>query len=86
MVLEKQTVYVESCSAMAINMLRVNQAIAASALSLQGRAFSGMLPRPAAQAKLRRAGVSLLSAGLAPIHRKATANARRLRRTKPSSR
>jgi hypothetical protein len=86
MVVEKQVVFVESFSAMAINMLRANQAIAASVLGSRGRAFTDMLPKPAAQAKLRRAGVRLLSAGLAPVHRKATANARRLRRTKPFSR
>lgn len=86
MVMEKQAAFAESCNAMAINMLRANQVIAASVLGSWGRAFSGMLPKPATQAKLRRAGVSLLNAGLAPVHRKATANASRLRRTKLFSR
>lgn len=81
MVMEKQAAFIESWMAMSVSLIRANAAIAASMFSSRGG-----LPAAALHARWRRAGVSSLSAGLAPIHRKATANAKRLRRVKASSR
>ena len=80
MVAEKNTAFTESWLAMATQATLANQALAMSFF----RSFKpGRKPSAAATAaQLRRAAVKLAGAGLAPVHRKAVANSKRLARTK----
>lgn len=71
MATEKPLAFLEAWQAMAAGILGVNRAMVASLLG--GRIYSS---RPL-KAQLR-----LLERGLDPIHRKVTANAKRLRKTK----
>ena len=80
---EKVTAFGESWNAMAMQAFHANQLLAASFL----RAF--WLPSPrgrpsanAVAAQLQGAALGVLVKGMAPVHRKAVANARRLARTK----
>lgn len=81
MISEKQAAFSQAWFAMAIETFRVNQSIAASMLG------SFMFPGTGSQAstaRLRRkmqAGAnSIINRGLAPVHRTAVANAKRLGR------
>ncbi len=82
MVAEKKAAFGQSWSAMAAQAARANQALALSAFT------SLWLPtrrRPSATAvasKFQRAVVGVLNKGVAPVHSKAIANAKRLARTK----
>lgn len=77
MFLEKQVAFGQAWSAMALESMRANQAL----LTAIFRSF--WQPSPArVAAQMRRASLGVLSKGLAPVHRKAVANARRLARTK----
>jgi hypothetical protein len=80
MVAEKNAAFSEAWSAMAWQVALANQALASSMF----RSFlSGRRPSAAASAiRLQRAALGVLGKGVAPVHRKAVANARRLRRTK----
>jgi hypothetical protein len=64
---EKFLAFYESWNAMALEMV-------SASLTL------GLFPVWTLAARNRRAGMRVLSAGLAPIHRRAAANAKRLRR------
>jgi hypothetical protein len=79
---EKTAAFSESWNAMTLQAFRAHQALAASFL----RSFwSPSLNRPAASAvaaQLQSAALDVLSKGIAPVHRKAVANAKRLARTK----
>jgi hypothetical protein len=83
MVLEKQSAFVESWGAMAWQTLLAQQAFAASlvrSVSPLGR------PRAASAGtalalEWQRAALAVLGKGLAPVHRRAVANAKRLGRT-----
>ena len=84
MIAEKNSAFSESWNAMAEQALRANQALAASLArsfwappSLRAKA-----PGSALAAQLHNAALGVLGKGLAPVHRKATANAKRLARTK----
>ncbi|NTW17495.1 MAG: hypothetical protein HGA41_08580 [Syntrophaceae bacterium] len=80
---EKTSAFIESWNAMTMQALRANQALAASFLRsfwsplLKGRPSANMVA-----AKLRNAAFGVLGKGIAPVHRKALANAKRLSRTK----
>ncbi len=80
---EKTAAFNESWNAMAVQAMRANQALTASffrslwAPSLKGKPSAG-----AAVAQLQTAALGVLGKGLAPVHRKAVANAKRLARTK----
>lgn len=77
MFLEKQVAFGQAWNAMALEAMRANQALLGALL----RSF--WQPSPArVAAQMRRASLGVLSKGLAPVHRKAMANARRLARTK----
>lgn len=82
MVAEKKVAFGQSWSAMAAEAARANQALALSFFK------SFWLParrKPSAGAvasQIQRAAVDVLSKGVAPVHRKAVANAKRLARTK----
>jgi len=83
MVAEKNAAFIESWNAMAVQTLLANQALAASFFKSfftvgQGKKLSAA---PSA-AQFRRASLKVLGKGLAPVHRTATANAKRLARTK----
>jgi hypothetical protein len=64
---EKFAAFYESWNAMALEMFRVSLTL-------------GLFPVWTLTARNRKAGLRVLSAGLAPIHRRAAANAKRLRR------
>jgi hypothetical protein len=68
---------------MATHGARVNQALAASFFKSLLGAAHGKRPSPARSlAQLHHAALGVLGKGLAPVHRKAVANAKRLGRTK----
>ena len=79
---EKTAAFSESWNAMALQAFRAHQALAASFL----RSFwSPSLNRQSASAvtaQLQSAALDVLGKGIAPVHRKAVANAKRLARTK----
>ncbi len=94
MVQEKAHASTEGARDMALEMFRINQQIAASALQTWMRACAGSL-RPgilptvpalatSAVSPLQAAimGTRVMAKGLAPIHRRATANATRLTRAR----
>ena len=66
---EKFVAFYESWNAMALEMFRVSLTL-------------GLFPVWTLTARNRRAAARVLSAGLAPIHRRAAANAKRLRRAR----
>lgn len=84
MVAEKNAAFGESWNAMARQCLRANQGLAASFLqalwsppALRSGRKSG-----AVATQVQHAALGILGKGLAPVHRKAMANARRLAKTK----
>lgn len=82
MVAEKKIAFTQSWSDMAVQAARANQALA---LSLFASMWSPTRRKPsvaAVTAQVQRAAVGVLSKGIAPVHRKAVANAKRLARTK----
>jgi hypothetical protein len=80
MATEKMAAFTESWTAMALETFRANQALTASFWR------SVWLPwlngRPSTTSHLHNAAVGVLGKGIAPVHRRAVANARRLTRTK----
>lgn len=82
MVAEKKAAFGESWSAMATQAVRANQAMA---LSLFQSFWSPIRRKPSASAvtaQIQRAALGVLSKGIAPVHRKAVANAKRLAKTR----
>jgi len=80
MVKEKQVAFRDSWNAMAMQAFRAQHAFSVSLLS-----SFWMPPRGGAKSvatRLHRDALGILDKGLAPVHRKAVANARRLSRTK----
>ena len=83
MVAEKMAGFGEAWSAMVLQTIRANQTVALSLLrafwapSLRRRAST-----TAVAAQLQSTALDILAKGLAPVHRKAVANAKRLARTK----
>ena len=83
MVAEKNAAFGESWNAMAVQAVLANQALAASFLKAFLDVARGTRPSVARSAtQLQRAALGVLGKGFAPVHRKAVANAKRLRRTK----
>ena len=83
MVNEKKTVFAEAWQAMAAQALRANQTLATSFLRSAWSISSRNRPTPAKMARqIQSAALGVLGKGLAPIHRKAVANAKRLAKTK----
>ena len=81
MVNEKHAAFAQAWSDMAMHAFRANQAFMASML----RFFFAPLSQPSAAstaARLQSAAIGVLGKGLAPIHRKAVSNARRLAKTR----
>ncbi len=83
MVAEKQTAFMQSWAAMWMEGLRSQQRMAWS-LATAWRSPKDVchLGPAALQQRLMREGAQVLSHGLAPVERKATANAKRLSRNK----
>lgn len=85
MVAEMKTAFAEAWQAMAIQSVRANQALATSLFrsfwswspSLKGKPSAGKVA-----AQVQSAALGVFGKGLAPMHCKAVANARRLARTK----
>ena len=83
MVAEKIAAFSESWVAMARQATLANQALAGSIFKSFLSMARGKRPSATASvAQLQRAALSVLDKGVAPVHRKAVANAKRLRRTK----
>ena len=83
MVAEKNAAFGESWSAMATEMARANQRLAASMVQSFWSVALGKRPSVvAASARFNKAAIGVVSKGVAPVHRKAVANAKRLARTK----
>jgi hypothetical protein len=83
MVAEKNEAFGDAWQAMAMHGARVQQALGASLFSSFLAIARGRRPSPARSvAQLQHATLGVLGKGLAPVHRKAVANARRLARTK----
>ena len=83
MVAEKNAAFVESWNAMAVQSMLANQALAASFFKSFFTMSRGKKPSAVLTAsQLQRAALGVLGKGIAPVHRKATANAKRLARIK----
>lgn len=83
MVAEKQTAFAESWQEMATQTIRANQALATSLLLSAWSPWSWSKPSAgSAAAQVQSAALSILGKGIAPVHRKAVANAKRLARIK----
>ena len=83
MIVEKKAAFAQACQAMAIQTMRANQALAVSFLrSMWSPSFWGKTSARRSAAQVQSATLGILGQGLAPVHRKAVANARRLARTK----
>src|SRR6201987_980097 len=81
MVSEKHAAFAQAWSGMALHAFRANQAFTASTLRLFFAPLS-QLSAASAAARLQNAAIGVLGKGLAPIHRKAVSNARRLAKTR----
>ena len=80
---EKATAFIESWNAMTMQAIHANQALAASFFrSFWSPSMKGRPSTSAVAAQLHGAALGVLGKGMAPVHRKATANAKRLARTK----
>jgi len=84
MIAEKNSAFGESWNAMALQTLHSQRALAA-ALALAATPPRAARPSSAAQAlatQFQQAALAVLGKGLAPVHRRAVANAKRLARTR----
>jgi hypothetical protein len=79
---EKITVFMESWNAMALQTLRVQQTLSMGLLRSWYTPWSPANNPSHSTAQFHNAALGVLSQGIAPMHRKATANAKRLARTK----
>lgn len=83
MVYEKQVAIAQAWGEMAMQAFRANQALTSFMLRSFFTPFSYKRPSAAsAAAQVQDAALGVLAKGLAPVHRKAVANARRLAKTK----
>jgi hypothetical protein len=80
---EKTAAFGESWNAMTVQALRANQALAASFFrACWSPWLKGGPSASAVAAQMQNATLGVLSKGMAPVHRKAVANAKRLTRAK----
>jgi hypothetical protein len=83
MVNEKRAAFAQAWGDMAIQAFRANQALTASMLRSFFTPFTYKKPSAASVAvQVQNAAIGVLGKGLAPVHRKAVSNARRLAKTK----
>jgi hypothetical protein len=78
---EKAAAFAESWNAMATGMLEANQTLMASFMRGFWSASGAQRSAASAARRVGRAVTSIVQAGLAPVHRCAVANAKRLSRT-----
>ena len=89
MVQEKTAAAGESATAIVLQMWRTNWELALTPMRLWGSMWAGAArsspfgPVPAASKQLVAAASKIVPSGLAPVRRRVTANAKRLRRRKP---
>jgi hypothetical protein len=79
---EKHAAFAQAWSNMAMHAFQTNQAFTASMIPFFFTPFSYMRAAASAAAHAQNAAIGMLGKGLAPIHRKAVSNARRLAKTK----
>jgi hypothetical protein len=79
---EKCAAFYQSWNAMCVEMLRANLRLAFSPMWWAGPPVTARQASARLTAHGQRAALAILGAGLAPIHRRASANAKRLRRTR----
>jgi hypothetical protein len=85
---EKIEAWVEIWTAMGMQVARANQEVLVSMMRMWSMPWSGLsLSTPALSRRtvvrgLERTGLALLASAVAPMHRRAVANAKRLRRRK----
>ncbi|HXA35576.1 MAG TPA: polyhydroxyalkanoate granule-associated phasin [Steroidobacteraceae bacterium] len=83
MIGEKQAAFAQAWSDMAIQAFRANQALTASMFRLFFAPFSYKTPSSqSVMAQAQDAVVGVLNKGLAPVHRRAVSNAKRLAKSK----
>jgi hypothetical protein len=82
MVAEKQTAFAQAGSDMAMQAVRAHQALAASMWRALLTPSSYMNAAASFPVQVQNATIDVLNKGLAPIHRKAVANAKRLAKTR----
>ena len=82
MVAEKKVAFGESWTAMTTQAVRANQAMAASFFQSFWSPLKRKPTAAAVTAQVQRAAMGVLDKGIAPVHRKAVSNAKRLARTK----
>ena len=82
MVAEKKVAFGESWTAMTTQAVRANQAMAASLFQSFWSPLKRKPTAAAVTAQVQRAAMGVLDKGIAPVHRKAVSNAKRLARTK----
>ena len=79
---EKVAAFTESWNAMAMQALQSQRAMAMGLLGSFWSMSAARAPSVHSVEDLQRAALDVLAKGMAPVHRTATANARRLARTK----
>ena len=82
MVAEKKVAFGESWTAMTTQAVRANQAMAASLFQSFWSPLKRKPTAAAVTAQVQRAAMGVLDKCIAPVHRKAVSNAKRLARTK----
>ena len=79
---EKLGVFADSWNAMALQTVRANQSLAAGMMKSLWTPWPWGRSSAPSVAQLQNAALGVLSKGIAPVHRKATSNAKRLARIK----
>jgi hypothetical protein len=80
---EKVAAFGEAMHAMALQTVQANQHLAASCMQAFWLPWAGsQRSRKSASRRISSAALEIAVKGMAPVHRRAVANARRLRRTK----
>ena len=79
---EKAAAFAESWNAMAQQALEATPALAFSCLRAFGSPARAQASAQSATRQVGRAALGMVQKGLAPVHRRAVANAKRLSRTK----
>lgn len=80
---EKSAAFLESWQAMAVQSMRANQALSMSFFrALWSPSMTRKLSMGNMTAQMQNAAIAVLGKGMAPVHQRAVANAKRLSRTK----
>ncbi len=82
MAAEKTAAFAESWNAMAMQTMRANQALGMYLIRSFWSSRGATLSAQAVATQMNAAALGILGKGVAPVHRRAVANARRLARTK----